>query len=558
MEIIKAAGIVLVLLVTTFTAKADGKSDANRLVVEAAQLIRQANSASVAAKRLKLLQRAERNLKPIIAKYPGSNAAHKLVTGQGIGNMSLKTVAASIEVAEQEARAADCLDAPTPVCLVFEAMATANTIKSHIEAMDVIADIAVLIARIGEIPSALSIARGLKKFPGFQTRVFAAVARAQIKAGDTKTAFKTINEARNIVLRKDGPSSLGLIELAFVVIEAGDLPGARRDIHAVLNNAQSKKKIFARAFRLVDVTKLLIDLRQLPEAKALLKQASDSSDDQYSARTTNLRWSLSRAQGKIAEAEITAGNFSGAKATAAKISYQPMRGEMFDRIAKAQLKAGDISAAMETAKSNPYKSYQANILGEIASVRAKGGKIRDALAMARAIQGLSGRVRALRKIAVIQFNNNKSGEARQLLREAFEIARRDENLNTRIGLLWQIIQGYYEINDLPEARRVIPIMHDTIGKIADLANRVSNLLSFASEQAERKDVAGARDSLRIAQEYVQKIKDPGDRTSQVLNIATEKAKLGDVKDAGFLIKTVPDATKRALAFAELGLIVAKK
>ena len=85
--------ITLILMGFALPALADDTSRANELLVEAVQLLQSAESTTDAAERLRLSEEALGNLNKIVERYPSTDLAVKLITGQAIGNISLAGVA---------------------------------------------------------------------------------------------------------------------------------------------------------------------------------------------------------------------------------------------------------------------------------------------------------------------------------------------------------------------------------------------------------------------------------------------------------------------------------
>ena len=143
-------------------AEADENSSANRLVVEAVKLLNQAKSAQKFERQLELATEAEEKLNKIIERYPGSDAAVKLVTTGRVGALSLEFVAsekARYEVlaisARAEREAATCFAAPTRQCLWVQALATANKTRNTFERAVTLAEIATTQAKAGDVEQAL-------------------------------------------------------------------------------------------------------------------------------------------------------------------------------------------------------------------------------------------------------------------------------------------------------------------------------------------------------------------------------------------------------------------
>ena len=86
-------------------AAADDPAQANRLLVEAAQLIKAAESQAAASEQLALLEEAIAKLNEIIDHHPSSGLAVKLITDQPIGSLSFaKLIAAAEELRIEVAR----------------------------------------------------------------------------------------------------------------------------------------------------------------------------------------------------------------------------------------------------------------------------------------------------------------------------------------------------------------------------------------------------------------------------------------------------------------------
>ena len=121
-------------------ALADANSLANRLVVEAVGLLHQARAEPDPERQFELITKVEANLNRVIDRYPGSNAAVKLATGQGIGILSLELVAsekaqyealtiAARGAAQAEREADACFAAPSRICLLAQALAAARNMS---------------------------------------------------------------------------------------------------------------------------------------------------------------------------------------------------------------------------------------------------------------------------------------------------------------------------------------------------------------------------------------------------------------------------------------------
>ena len=82
---------------------ADDVAQANRLMVEAVGLIDGARTAPSSAERAQLLSTAHDRLTEIVQRFPSTELAVQLATGQQIGNVSLAGVRQAMREAEESA-----------------------------------------------------------------------------------------------------------------------------------------------------------------------------------------------------------------------------------------------------------------------------------------------------------------------------------------------------------------------------------------------------------------------------------------------------------------------
>ena len=114
--------ITLLLMGFALPALADDTENANELLVEAVQLLQSAEGTADAAERLRLSEEALGNLNEIVKRYPSTDLAVKLITGQAIGNISLESVAEAIGKA--------CLASPNYACAIAQALTIVEAIEN--------------------------------------------------------------------------------------------------------------------------------------------------------------------------------------------------------------------------------------------------------------------------------------------------------------------------------------------------------------------------------------------------------------------------------------------
>jgi hypothetical protein len=119
-----ALAVLAIETVLLAACSTDPNEAANKLFIEAQQVIEKAGKQQKAADKLPLLRDAEERLKAIVSKYPAANLAVQLASGQSVGIISLKSVADDIARMRQEI----CFNGPTRTCLFDQAIVAALAI----------------------------------------------------------------------------------------------------------------------------------------------------------------------------------------------------------------------------------------------------------------------------------------------------------------------------------------------------------------------------------------------------------------------------------------------
>ena len=94
----------LALCLLALPAEADDTAEANKLMIEAIILIDAVEREPSAEGKVHLLEQAHDSLRVIIERFPSTDLAVKLATGQRIGNVSLAGVRSALETAREEIR----------------------------------------------------------------------------------------------------------------------------------------------------------------------------------------------------------------------------------------------------------------------------------------------------------------------------------------------------------------------------------------------------------------------------------------------------------------------
>ena len=224
----------------------DEEAEANKRFVEAVALLEAAESEPAAPAKLSLLEQAETTLQTIIARYPSTELAVKLTSGQQIGNVSLTTV----EAAVKDARGPACQAAPTSACVIAQALVLVQTLEwgqdsaqAHITRA--LIDIALAQAQAGDrVGAQAAIAQALALVQTFdktdRAMALPDIALAQARVGDRTGAQATIAQALALAqtlpdeegrpLTDEGGRATLLATVALAQAQAGDRAGAQATI----------------------------------------------------------------------------------------------------------------------------------------------------------------------------------------------------------------------------------------------------------------------------------------------------------------------------------------
>ena len=185
----RKAGLYLLFAVLVASCSPDANEQANKLFVEAQQLIENAGK-QAPEERVRSLRSAEDKLKAIVANYPTANLAVQLASGQSVGTVSLKSVSAAIKDAR-------CVSVPTSACILDRAVLLAQSITDQERRASAFRAIAVSQAKTGRIAEAVQLAQ-LITVDRLRAAALIAIAEVQAKAGMTKDAAATFDQAAQL------------------------------------------------------------------------------------------------------------------------------------------------------------------------------------------------------------------------------------------------------------------------------------------------------------------------------------------------------------------------
>lgn len=153
----KLANAALIILMLCSYAFADDNSSANKLFIEATQLINKAHSERNAKAESALISEAIDRLDAIVEKYPGSDLAVKIATEQFIGNVNIL----ELKGRKMELSRLLCYKNPTRDCLFKIAIEDALKLND-IDRSNVVPSVVWSLAKCGKFDEALKVVDSIK------------------------------------------------------------------------------------------------------------------------------------------------------------------------------------------------------------------------------------------------------------------------------------------------------------------------------------------------------------------------------------------------------------
>ena len=338
---------------------------ANRLFVQAMQLIRQADNTYDIAEESRLLKEADKLFNEIVVKYPDSALAVQLVTNQFVGDFDFYEFRSRI-------RALVCNEALTSLCFLHRvgemlppvetpitaarwdwlSLAVAyNTVGDTARAKEIIAPfvsavrrgaaadgagqdlfVARALALMGQTQLALDITR---QIPECSTRIYnlADIAKAAAWRGDAATTVQLAEEAKAYATARGCSWELGLVAQA--LLRAGKESAART---LFLNTVETQFSKFRETKGDCCPPELAVAAAELGDtnlALGLLRTVQDENP-----------WTIPAVLGRLARRT----DASVALAYAEQVQDIDIRGESFAELVEAALRRGDPTSATELMK----------------------------------------------------------------------------------------------------------------------------------------------------------------------------------------------------------------
>ena len=241
-------GLSLVMGTVSGALASDDSARANSLFVEAVRLIQSSQNTLNNQEKLEQLDTAQGKLNQIIERYPSSDLAVKLITGQSIGNINLVALAKTIKEVRDNAEKDACYKAPTTKCVLVIALSEAKTIESASQRSWVLSGIAEAQAKAGDIKAAFATAKTIED-ASQRSYALRNIAISQAKAGDIKAAFATAKMIESASQRSWVLSGIavaqakaGAIKAAFATVKTIEGASQRSDALSGIAEALSRVK----------------------------------------------------------------------------------------------------------------------------------------------------------------------------------------------------------------------------------------------------------------------------------------------------------------------------
>lgn len=329
----------------------DPNEQANKQFVEAQLLLAKAEKQE-SEERLWTLQNADQKLKSIIVAYPASHLAVQLVSGQGVGDVSLRAVAEMI----QRAAWPVCLRQPKRACVLDKALQLARTIKPATPRAGALAIIASALAKEGKSSEAAAVFKEALELiqlvgadherDGLLDLIF--------QVSDTTRfpfppIFATIAEvagaatiARALVLaqsiKNEGLRARTLNVVAVAQAKAGLMTDATRTFKQALELARNDDT-------LVEVVKAQAKAGYIAEARHTAQSISTGMGQLQSASA------LAEAEARARPDQSIRSAFATIVYAAQSIEAEGIRDIAFEVVAKAQARSGQLGDALDTARA---------------------------------------------------------------------------------------------------------------------------------------------------------------------------------------------------------------
>lgn len=467
-------------------------SKANRLFVEAVQLIQLSENSISDAKKLELIEKALGIITNIIENYPSSDLAVKLITNEPIGNININQVRASVESIRNKAAIEICYSDPTPQCIFLIALAEVRKLARSARS-DGLISIANAQARLGDFKAAITTAKMIEE-ADVRSNTFSSIVQYQAEAGNITDAIENLKLIGSIY---DGPYSLVAIGKALAI--DGNLEEAITYYTLAIEMAKSSNNLAQIACMVTEAKAetLWVDIKVIDDLKKITKEV-----------------------------------FVDVVGSCPDIQF------LFARMSEKFAKNGDTEGALRHMSEMLKDEYKLNatirlaeFLADLDDVEGAQSFINSALSMVQKKEVTYKRMRALSDIAKVQAKIGDFGSA-DLIIAMFE---NDDDLGKITTDTLATIAG------TQAQKGQIKAAFDTLTKIEQMLEKKNGtklgfgwirsraLANIAEAQANAGDNKSATETFDTAIKLAMQFgPDAGDAGSTVVDIAEAQARTGDI------------------------------
>lgn len=373
--------LLALLLLISSPAIADNNSEANRLAVEAKLFVDEATKTVNTENRIKLLKDALKNLNTIVAKYPGSNLAVKIVGGDQVAGITKGSIVRAINKALSLQNNASCSSHPTVQCVAEIIVQSARRVRTVSFGDGVLVQTAEVLVKLGRRSEARQIIRIAQQLPS-KSGLGAWATRSALKQAAIGNAIVgNFNSAiRDATSQDYGYAVEALVRIAEIQNRSGDKPGATKTIDLAFQRVQIAPKSDYIGLSLAKVAQTQARLK-LTER---LKSTTAMAISHLTGRSGEIK-NYSDLY-RIAQAQVLAGNNQKAFKLIRLLSKPYKQSMGFAEIAKTFYEIGaenhaslaaELSIKLAKKSESAYNKYFA--LEEAARVNVKVGNYDQAI-----------------------------------------------------------------------------------------------------------------------------------------------------------------------------------
>lgn len=439
---------------------------------------------------------------------------------------------------------------------------TAKHITGLSERSDVVAGVAAVLARAGEVTDALRLVDSIRSARR-QSALLGSVVSALADGGDHVRAEQIAGSISNPGRRDDALCSVVAAlsatgehaEAERVAASIGDatdrgraLAGVASALAAVGSHGRAERvarSIRARAMRaqaLVDVARVLVDVGVPEQAVRLLVDAERVASDAGSASTALLVQLL-----------VVVGEHERAEAVASDIESSAERDAAFVDLARAAAMTGGSRRIEQLAQEVTDEQAKTSMLGLLAGQLAREGSFDRAEGVLESIGDLDARSSESTFVARVMAGAGAVDRALDLAARAQRLTGRRTGWFRREPLLSAVAVAFLAAGAPERAAEVVGELHRLAGRLPDRYSRCIALAGTAAVATRIDDRAAAAQLLDEA--YASLLDEGGmppaeegtlrAQASALTALATGLAAIGDHRRAETVTLLVPDATDRA-------------